>query len=116
MNYGILDRSDQGPGQEWIAGSIDCGGVARENAEVHVREGDGALVQVAASTSRYQLETALGVGGMGEVYRGVDTVLGRRVAIKFLTRQSSTDSISERILHEARSASALSHPNVCTVY
>ena len=53
---------------------------------------------------------------MGEVYRGVDTALGRSVAIKFLTHQTSSQSTSERIVQEARSASALSHPNVCTVY
>jgi TolB-like protein/tRNA A-37 threonylcarbamoyl transferase component Bud32 len=53
---------------------------------------------------------------MGEVYRGTDTVLERPVAIKFLTDRASGRSVSERILSEARSASALSHPNVCTVY
>ncbi len=81
-----------------------------------VREGERTVVQFVSSASRYQIETALGAGGMGEVYRGVDTVLGRAVAIKFLTHHTSTQSISERIVQEARSASALSHPNVCTVY
>ena len=67
-------------------------------------------------TGRYRIDAALGAGGMGEVYRGTDTLLERPVAIKFLTDRASGRSISERILSEARSASALSHPNVCTVY
>jgi serine/threonine protein kinase len=53
---------------------------------------------------------------MGEVYRGTDTLLERAVAIKFLTRNSAAHSVPEQLLTEARSASALSHPNVCTIY
>jgi serine/threonine-protein kinase len=53
---------------------------------------------------------------MGEVYRGTDTLLERAVAIKFLTRNSAAHSVPEQLLNEARSASALSHPNVCTIY
>src|SRR5262245_46827448 len=53
---------------------------------------------------------------MGEVYRGTDTMLGRAVAIKVLTRHASNKTVPERILAEARSASAISHPNVCTIF
>jgi TolB-like protein len=53
---------------------------------------------------------------MGEVYRGTDRVLERAVAIKFLTRHTSAQSVPEQLLIEARSASALSHPNICTIY
>jgi serine/threonine protein kinase/tetratricopeptide (TPR) repeat protein len=69
-----------------------------------------------SAVSRYRIDTAIGAGGMGEVYRGTDTVLERAVAIKFLTRHTSDQSAPQQLLSEARSASALSHPNVCTIY
>jgi tetratricopeptide (TPR) repeat protein/predicted Ser/Thr protein kinase len=63
------------------------------------------------SLGRYRIEVPLGAGGMGAVYRAHDTLLERRVAIKVLTSEGVND-----VLREARSASALNHPNVCTVY
>ena len=80
-----------------------------------MREGDGAVVQVSAG-NRYRIDAIVGAGGMGEVYRGTDTMLERSVAIKFLTRNTPGYTVPERLLSEARSASALSHPNVCTIY
>jgi len=80
-----------------------------------MREGEGAVVQVSAG-DRYRIDAVVGAGGMGEVYRGTDTILERSVAIKFLTRNTPGYSAPERLLSEARSASALSHPNVCTIY
>src|SRR5665213_2671157 len=74
----------------------------------------------------YNILSKLGEGGMGTVYRAVDTNLGRQVAIKVISRASISDaSISDapisdgdkrRFAHEAKSASALNHPNVVTVY
>jgi tetratricopeptide (TPR) repeat protein/predicted Ser/Thr protein kinase len=63
----------------------------------------------------YEIEHVLGAGGMGTVYRALDGRLRRPVAIKFL-HPGEQDDLSRRLLAEARSASALNHPNICTVY
>jgi hypothetical protein len=65
----------------------------------------------------YQLEDRLGHGGMGDVYRAFDTRLNRRVAIKIMRNDSTTDTVDvERFLREARAASALNHPNIVTIH
>jgi serine/threonine-protein kinase len=69
------------------------------------------------SLKQYQLVAKLGAGGMGEVYRARDTVLGRDAAIKVLPSDKLQDhDAKQRFLREARAASALNHPNVVTVY
>ncbi len=66
---------------------------------------------------RYEVRSLLGAGGMGEVYRAYDHDLEREVAIKILPEgETETSERTRRFLQEARSASALNHPNVATVF
>src|ERR1700678_3946272 len=65
----------------------------------------------------YKIEQRIGAGGMGQVYRALDTRLGRTVAIKLISPELAGEGAStRRFLQEARAASALNHPNIVVLY
>jgi eukaryotic-like serine/threonine-protein kinase len=72
---------------------------------------------VGRTVGHYQIMSCIGAGGMGTVYRALDTRLNREVALKFLSVHLSAHRVAqERLLAEARAAASLEHPNVCVVH
>ncbi|NQV72465.1 protein kinase [bacterium] len=72
---------------------------------------------IGRTVGQYEIQEQLGAGGMGVVYRALDTKLGRTVALKFLPTHLSSDEKSKlRFMQEAKAASALDHANICTIH
>jgi len=96
----------------------DSGGQILDHAAAELLE-ESTVTQLALGKQLgpYRIEGVLGRGGMGQVYRAVDTRLGRSVAIKILQREKTADTDRRRrFMQEAQAASALNHPSIVTLY
>jgi eukaryotic-like serine/threonine-protein kinase len=85
------------------------------SAAIDETEPVSAQLQPGTRIGQYEVLEPIGSGGMGEVYRAHDTKLGRFVALKIVL-DSKIGGTADRVLREARAASALNHPNICTLY
>ena len=90
----------------------------REVEALLAEQGDSTVTQVAAGfqLGTYRIEAPIGEGGMGVVYRALDTKLNRPVAVKFLSNELADTAARRRFQREAQLASALNHPHILTVY
>src|SRR5215208_3756710 len=101
----------------FVASAILCGMVDSQQTRILPDElratvpGPGTILR-----ERYRLDSELGRGGMGTVYRGTDLELQHEVAVKVLSATAHTSDARERLVREARAAAALNHPHIVTIH
>ena len=101
---------------ERLLASHDAAASFLETPAMLVENTAGATTLEGQRLGAYQIERRIGAGGMGEVYRAVDTRLNRPVAIKLLSSELADSSARRRFQQEAKMASALNHPHILTVH
>jgi serine/threonine protein kinase len=106
------DPDEVAPDAVWPSATA----AARPKIRRSARSCDERFARELVIAKRYELLSRLGVGGMGTVYRAIDRVLARTVAIKMLRQPVAGRRERQRFMREARSAAALNHPNIVTIH